>query len=108
MIIFLKQLQSKYITVSTRTEGYIKIINDYEVASPVVSIDCLDFLKAFIEFPDKNDKFIGTPYPILTMQFKNVKIISICSQTTYAMYIHNNLKKTNDNKYRWTNTPDLR
>ena len=59
--------------VSSRTEGWIKIINDCEVASPVVASDCLDFLKAFIEFPDSEDKFIGTPYPYLTMQFKNMQ-----------------------------------
>jgi len=51
----------------------IRIINDAEVASPVVTVesnDCFD--KTFIMFPDHNSKFIGTPFPILVLQIKNM------------------------------------
>lgn len=72
VIYFAQKYILQYTTVSSRTEGWIKIINDCEVASPVVASDALDFLKAFVEFPDSQDKFIGTPYPYLIMQFKNM------------------------------------
>eukprot|EP01083_Nonionella_stella_P256832 879778_1 len=50
----------------------IRIINDAEVASPVVTLESHVFDKTSIIFPDNKSKFIGTPYPFLNLQIKNM------------------------------------
>lgn len=50
----------------------IRIINDAEVASPVVTLESNEFDKAWTSFPDNRNKFIGTPYPFIVMQIKNM------------------------------------
>jgi len=56
-----------------RSSSSIKIINDAEVASPVVSLESNEFDKTWISFPDNKNKFIGTPYSFIIMQVKTDK-----------------------------------
>lgn len=52
----------------------VRVINDAEVASSVVEISCSKSKKSsFIIFPDSSGKFIGSPYPFLVMQIKNMQ-----------------------------------
>eukprot|EP01083_Nonionella_stella_P178773 632588_1 len=55
-----------------RSASSIRIINDAEVASPVVTLESNEFEKTCIVFPDNSHSFIGTPYPFLVMQIKNM------------------------------------
>ena len=65
----------------------IGIINDAEAASPVVTLESNElFDKTWIMFPDQNNKFIGTPYPFLVLQIKNMHKfvafeINICDES---------------------------
>eukprot|EP00483_Globobulimina_turgida_P012327 UN12350 len=47
---------------NARTHSSIRIINDAEVASPVVTLESVEFEKTSIIFPDNKSKYIGTPY----------------------------------------------
>lgn len=42
------------------------------MASPVVALESNEFDKTSISFPDNKNKFIGTPYPFIVMQIKNM------------------------------------
>jgi hypothetical protein len=49
----------------------VVLIEDFEVKSDVVALASDVFYKAAISFPDE-DKFIGTPFPLLSFHIKNV------------------------------------
>ena len=82
-----------------KDKSKISIVNDAEIASPAVTIEGNTLSDSYIEFPNSNDKFIGTPFPFLTLQIKNVNKytgfeICIRDKTNTLRYIKSTNKQS--------------
>eukprot|EP00485_Elphidium_margaritaceum_P006663 CAMPEP_0202690608 /NCGR_PEP_ID=MMETSP1385-20130828/5550_1 /ASSEMBLY_ACC=CAM_ASM_000861 /TAXON_ID=933848 /ORGANISM="Elphidium margaritaceum" /LENGTH=148 /DNA_ID=CAMNT_0049345885 /DNA_START=38 /DNA_END=481 /DNA_ORIENTATION=- len=98
---------------SVSSNSSVSIINDAEVASSVVSIESEECCnKTYVSFPDSTNKVIGTPYPWLMMQIKNVskfvKIeINVCDEPTSMKHFANNKVQKNTKTFICSNKQSL-